>query len=179
MKFKFIDDLSFLEKLNLLLAGIISYNFRNHVASNVGIHQSFIPNQNLQTQEYINKIQNCTDQKKCKLNVSKSNIMIFNFKDTQFTTRLYMENTLLEVITDTKLLGTIVTSDLKWSKNTESLVKRAYSHMQILHKLNSFHVDWQDLKVIYILYIRSVLDQNGLVWCFSRPEDYKLSLERV
>ena len=179
MKFKFVDDLSFLEKLNLLLVGIISYNFLNHVASDVGIHQSFIPNQNLQSQEYINKIQSWTEQKKCKLNVSKSNIMIFNFNDNQFTTRLYMENTPLEVITETKLLGTIVTSDLKWSRNTESLVKRAYSRMQILHKLNSFHVDRQDLKVIYILYIRSVLEQSCPVWHFSLSEDDKLSLERV
>ena len=131
MKFKFIDDLSFLEKLNLLLAGIISYNFNNHVASDVGIHQSYIPNQNLQTQEYIKQIETWTEQKNCKLNVSKSNIMIFNFNDNQFTTRLYMANTLLEVIHETKLLGTIVTSDLKWSRNTESLVKRAYSRMQI------------------------------------------------
>ena len=31
----------------------------------------------------------------------------------------------LGVIEETKLLGTIVTSDLKWSKNTDFLVKKA------------------------------------------------------
>ena len=44
--------------------------------------------------------------------------MIFNFTDLQFTTRLYLESNLLEIITETKLLGTIITSDLKWHKNT-------------------------------------------------------------
>ena len=54
--------------------------------------------------------------------------MIFNFtEDYQFSTRLYLENTLLEIISETKLLGTIVSSDLKWSKNTEMLVKKRVS----------------------------------------------------
>ena len=41
MRFKFVDDLSTLEKLNLILAGLSSYNFRNHVASDIGIEQKF------------------------------------------------------------------------------------------------------------------------------------------
>ena len=33
MRFKFVDDLSLLEKFNLILLGLCSYNFKNHVAS--------------------------------------------------------------------------------------------------------------------------------------------------
>jgi hypothetical protein len=35
----------------------------------------------------------------------------------QFPTRPYLENTFLEIIKETKLLGTIVTSDLTCNKN--------------------------------------------------------------
>ena len=37
MKYKFIDDLSLLEVINLVMCGISSYNFKNHVASDIGI----------------------------------------------------------------------------------------------------------------------------------------------
>ena len=60
-----------------------------------------------------------------KLNIEKSKVMVFNFTvDSQFATRLYLENTLLETITQTKLLGTIIQSDLKWSENTDMIVKK-------------------------------------------------------
>ena len=82
----------------------------------------------------------------------------------QFSTRLYLENTLLEIISQTRLLGTIITSDLKWHKNTEAIVKRGYQRIIILHKLYSFKVHRKDLVNIYILYIRSVLEQSCVVW---------------
>ena len=123
MRFKFVDDLSTLEKLNLILAGLSSYNFKNHVASDIGTNQKFLPNDNILSQQYLNRIETWTDDMKMKLNVKKSKVMVFNFtEDYQFSTRLYMENTLLEIINETKLLGTIITSDLKCSKSTEMLV---------------------------------------------------------
>ena len=45
--FKFINDLSFVEIINLLLKGISSYNFKSHVASNIGVHGQYIPAENL------------------------------------------------------------------------------------------------------------------------------------
>ena len=180
MKFKFVDDLSLLEKLNLILAGISSYNFRNHVASDIGTHQHYIPSQNLKSQESLDNIQEWTKKNLAKLNVQKSKIMIFNFCDEyQFTTRLQIENTVLDIIDESKLLGTIVSTDLTWHKNTEMITKKAYQRMQILHKLTSFKVDKQDLKEIYILYIRSMLEFNCQVWHFSLTDEERTSLERV
>ena len=113
MRFKFVDDLSTLEKLNLILAGLSSYNFKNHVASDIGTNQKFLPNDNILSQQYLNRIETWTDDMKMKLNVKKSKVMVFNFtEDYQFSTRLYLENTLLEIVNETKLLGTIITSDL-------------------------------------------------------------------
>ena len=179
-RFKFVDDLSFLEKLNLILLGLSSYNFKNHVASDVGINQKFLPSSNFQTQHYLDKIEEWTDSNESKLNVGKSQIMIFNFTDNfQFSTRLYLENTLLEVISQTRLLGTVISSDLKWHKNTEVIVKRGYQRMIILHKLYSFKVQIRDLVNIYILYIRSVLEQSCVVWHFDITEEEKMDLERV
>ena len=56
MRFKFVDDLSTLEKLNLILAGLSSYNFRNHVASDIGIEQKYLPTGNFESQQYLKNI---------------------------------------------------------------------------------------------------------------------------
>ena len=115
-----------------------------------------------------------------KLNVDKSKVMIFNFTDNhQFATRLYMEGVLLDTITHTKLLGTIVQSDLKWSKNTDMIVKKGYQRMLILHKLYAFNIPDEDLVNIFVLYIRSILEQNCQVWHFAISQEEKSDLERV
>ena len=41
-KYKFIDDLSILEILNLISIGLSSYNFHNHVASDIGIEHIYL-----------------------------------------------------------------------------------------------------------------------------------------
>ena len=96
-------------------------------------------------------------------NLEKSKVMIFNFTENfQFTTRLFLENLLVEIIDETKLLRTVISSDLKWHKKTEMIVKKSFQRMIILQKLSKFKVDSNDLVTIYILYIRSMtfLSQN-------------------
>ena len=57
--------------------------------------------------------------------------MIYNFTEKkQFGTRLVMENSNLEVIDSVKLLGTIVTNDLKWDQSTAHLVKKSNARME-------------------------------------------------
>ena len=48
---------------------------------------------------------------------------------------------------------------LSWDQNTSFIVKRANARMRILHKLVDFSVPEEELVNIYILYIRSVLEQ--------------------
>ena len=179
-RFKFVDDLSILEKLNLILLGLSEYNFKTHVASDIGIGQKYLPSENFQSQGYLNRIEQWTEDNMMKLNAKKSNVMIFNFtKNFQFTSRLYMENNLLEVVHETKLLGTLISSDLTWHANTDMLTKKAYKRMMMLHKLHSFNVDDEDMVTIYILYIRSILEQSCQVWHFSISQEEKSDLERV
>ena len=42
-RFKFVDDLTVLEIINLLTVGITSYNLKQHVPSDVPVHNNFIP----------------------------------------------------------------------------------------------------------------------------------------
>ena len=111
-----------------------------------------------------------------KLNVQKTKVMIINFtKNYQFSTRIFLEGQLLEIIEETKLLGCIISSDLKFHKN----VKKAYARMTILHKLYSFNVPIEDLLTKYKLYIRSLVAQNVAVWSSSITLEELQDIERV
>ena len=179
-RFKWVDDVSILEIINLITIGLSSYNFKHHVASDIGVDQSYIPSENILTKNYVKKISQWTDENQMKLNGKKTKLMFINFtRNYQFSTRIHLENELLEIIEETKLLGCVITSDLKFHKNTNYMVRRAFARMTMLHKLYAFNVPVEDLVTIYILYIRSLVEQNVAVWNHSITQEETEDLERV
>ena len=110
----------------------------------------------------------------------KTKVMIFNFSNNyKFTTRLKLNNENLEIVNKTKLLGLILTDDLKWDENTTYLVKKAYQRMQLLRKVASFGASLDEKRTIYILYIRNILEQSCVVWSSRLTADNIKDLERV
>ena len=85
----------------------------------------------------------------------------------------------LKLVNETKLLGLILRSDLKWSSNTDYLIKRANARMEILRRLASFSAPVKDMVQIYIIYIRSILEQSCVIWHSSLTEEDSTKLERV
>ena len=75
-RFKFVDDLSFLEIIYLLNVGLATYNVRQHVPSNIPCHNQIIPAEHLKSQEQLKIINNWTKKKKMKLNEKKTKSMI-------------------------------------------------------------------------------------------------------
>ena len=178
-RFKFVDDLTILEVINLLIVGLTSFNIRGSVPTDIPTHNGYIPPENLQTQKHIDQISQWTDNQKMRLNEKKSKIIIFNFTEKQFTTRLNMKGAPLEVLNETKLLGTIIQNDLKWGKNTAALVKKANARMELLRKMSHFKPTMEDMKTVHTTYIRSVLEQSCVVWHSSLTQHNRNDLERV
>ena len=140
-KYKYIDDLSILEVVNVILAGISSYNFKRHVASDIGEHGNFLSVDNIKAQNYLDKMNKWTNDNEMKLNETKTKYMIFNFsKKYQFNMRIHLNENLVEQVNETKLLGCILTDDLTWHSNTRMLVKQAYKQIVILHKIYAFNL---------------------------------------
>ena len=178
--YKFVDDKSVVEIINLFSIGLASHNVKATVPSNIPVTNIFIPGEHLRTQSNMEKVDNWTEKKKMKLNIKKTKNMIFNFsKNNQFSTEIKMENDVIETVTETKLLGTTITSDLSWNKNTEKIVKETNKRMQLLHKASKFTNNTRDLKQIYMLQIRSKLDQSAVVWHSSLTNKNRNDLERV
>ena len=171
-RFRFLDDLSILEIINLLTVGLTSFNLKHQVPNDVAIHNQFIDSRVLKSQEWLSEINTWTQNQKMKINGQKTKNMIFNFSDKyQFSTRLAIDGKPIEVINSTKLLGTIITSDLKWDKNTNHIVKKANARMELIRKVASFGAKKEDLKNLYILFVRSQLEQSAVVWHSSLTEE--------
>ena len=77
-RFKFVDDLTVLEKINLLIVGLSSFYSKASVPSDVAEHNQIIPAECLKSQEYLDKIKQWTDNQKMVLNQKKTKLMVFN-----------------------------------------------------------------------------------------------------
>ena len=115
-----------------------------------------------------------------KENETKSKYIILNFTyNYQFATRLYMNEILLDCEREMKLLGTIISSNLSWSANTNNLIKKAYARMLMLRTVYSFGLSLEDLIQIYSIYIRCYIEQNCIVWSSSLTIELSDNIERV
>ena len=100
------DDLSVIEVTHLVMSGICSYNFRQHVASDIGNHGQYLPISNIQSEKHLDEINNWTHDNQMALNRNKTKYMVVNFtKKFQFNTRISLEDTLLQEVSTCKLLG--------------------------------------------------------------------------
>ena len=179
-RFKFMDDLTILEIINLASVGLASFNIRAQVPSNIPVHNQIIKSEDLKTSSYLADIDKWTDEKLMKLNQKKTKQIIFNFnRGKQFTTKVELKEEPLEIVNEVKLLGVIISDDLKWHKNTNYLTKKANKKMRMLHIAAKFTKNSDHLKHIYKTFIRSNLEFSSTVWHSSLSVADKQDLERV
>ena len=88
--------------------------------------------------------------------------MLFNSAKTRdFVPTLKLDNEDIEVVEELKLLGVLITADLKWTANTTYITKRAYNKLWILRRLKQNGANRVELKDIYIADFKKC----GGVWC--------------
>ena len=177
-RFKYVDDLSILEVL-CLTGFLVEYDTWQHVPSDIGTEQMFLPPEASNTQNNLNEIARWTDENMMFINITKTKYMIFTRSRTEFATRLTVNGQTLDQVTEQKVCGVWITDDLKWEKNSRELSKGAFARISMLTKLKYVGVCQSDLIDVYKLFIRSLLEYCSVVW-HSRltVEDMKV-LERV
>ena len=177
-RFKFIDDLSVLQLV--LLTGLLTeYNFHEHVASDIGIDQKYLPAVSYPTQDTINYISNWTGDNLMKLNVAKSNYMTFTRTEEVFATRLSIGNSKLDQVPVSQILGLWISEDLTWTKNCKEICRKGFSRLSMITKLKYVGVGTDDLITIYILFIRSVTEYCAVAFHSSLTVEQSEKLERI
>jgi hypothetical protein len=63
-RFRFVDDLTVLEIVNLLTVGLTSYNLKQNIPTDIPTHNQYIPAGNLQSQDWLNKINEWTQNQR-------------------------------------------------------------------------------------------------------------------
>ena len=179
-RFKFVDDLTALEKINLLSIGLASYNFKQHVASDIPTHGQFIDNSLLMSQQYLDRIKEWTINQKMVLNEDKTKAMLVNFTHNhQFTTRINLNGKNIDVVNQMKILGTIITNKISWNENCNNLVRKANARMQLLRKIWSFGSTIPEMVELWKVFCRGILEQTCPLWDSSLTDQNISDLERV
>ena len=130
--------------------------------------------------EQLKEIQQYAVDNKMKLNLPKTKLMLFNpCKSKDFMPEFEIENTRIDLVEQTRLLGVVLTSNLSWSANTDSIVERCQKKMWTLRRLKKLGANRDDLIDIYIKQIRSIAEFAVPVWNSSLIGEDVASLERI
>ena len=179
-RFKFVDDLSTIEVINLLTIGLSSLYMKNQVPSDIPVHGQFVDSSNTKSQQYLNQINNWTENQKMIISQKKTKAMIINFTDNhQFTTRLQLKGDNIEIVDKMKILGTVITDKLTWDDNCSNLIKKVNARMQLLRGVLSFGATNPEMVHLWITFCRSVLEQSCVVWHGSLTQENENDLERT
>ena len=79
-RFRFIDDLSLLEIVNLLTVGLSSFNLKMQMPNDLSTHNPFVEPQNLKSQKWLDEINTWTVNQKMKINEQKTHAAFFKFQ---------------------------------------------------------------------------------------------------
>ena len=178
---KYVDDLTLAEAINLPTK--LEYipdsvrqqpdNYHARTGHVLPVERSLVHRQLEKTREYA--VNN-----DMMINYKKTKAMVFNpCTSVDFMPDLRMEEHELEVVDEVRLLGIIISSDLKWSANTENMIKRAYKKLWIIRRLKGLGASEIDLVELYTKMIRSILELAVPAWQGAITQQERINLERV
>ena len=97
------------------------------------------------------------------INERKSNIMLFNKSRTvDFPPEFSFKNKQhLQVVEETRLLGVVLTSDLRWQANTTALCSKAMARMWLLRRMKSLRLEPEFILDYYLKEVRSLAEPTS------------------
>ena len=85
----------------------------------------------------------------------------------------------IDYIGETKLVGIILSEDLKWEKNTFYICKKAREKLWILRRMLKLQLDIYKMFDVYVKEVRSILELAVPVWHFSLIVKQTEDIERI
>ena len=175
----YIDDLSEAEAINLKKRLIDDPVQRPYPLNYHERTQHILPVSTLQDQ--LHKIEDFTVNNIMKINSSKSKIMIFNkSRNYDFPPEYsFKDGQNLEVLEDTKLLGIQLSTDLRWSSNTQTVYGRAMSKMWLLRRMKLLKLEPIIILDYYVKEIRVLAEQGVPIWNSGLTKGQVKDLEKI
>ena len=116
-----------------------------------------------------------------RINESKSKIMIFN-KSRKYDFQpefSFNDGETLEVVEETRLLGIVLTPDLRWFGNTRSIYTKAISKLWLLRRMKVLKLDPHVIFDYYLKEIRVLAEQGVAIWNSGLTKGQVNDLEKI
>ena len=167
IKRKWIDDLSILTAIDLKKEAVHDPTLRTQGPLQYHSRtEHHLPEHRNPLQSEAMKLQNYANENFMRINPLKTKVAIFNplhKVDIMPQITFDGENN-IEVVEEYKLLGQIVSTDMKTIKNTNNILKKCYSRMYMLRRLNSLGCPRKDMIDILKQQILSIAEQAVPYW---------------
>ena len=125
-----------------------------------------LPDENNLLQFYIHDVETFASNNNMIIDKKKTQGMLFTFsRKLDFPPEIFFsDGSFLETISETTLLGVVITDDLKWKKNTSHICTKARQKLWMLRRLILLDFSVHELFDVYRKEIRSVLEYAVPVW---------------
>ena len=111
--------------------------------------------QQTRIQDALDDMNEWTRNNNMKLNPSKCTTMIITFcKNPPQRETLSIADVELSAVTEAKLLGVVLQSNLKWDSHVTHVIKKCNRKLYMLRSLKRFNIPVTDLVTVYSVYIR-------------------------
>ena len=182
LSLKYIDDLSLLSAINLKLSLVPDPVDRPRPLAFNERTQQILPTEVNHMQEELYKLKVFTSNNLMKIKEKKTTVMKFNFSKTNdFPPELLIDGfeNQVQIVNEAKLLGIILTSDLRWEANTDYICGKAYKKMWTLRRMKALDLDPLLIVDVYIKEVRSVLELAVPAWHSGLTLKQSADIERV
>ena len=180
-KVKFVDDGSVAVSIELKKCLVADPETR---PKPLNLHERtnhILPARNNLLQMYLDDTEKFTDENKMKLNSKKTKVILFNkSRKWDFPPEMaFSDGQNLEVVSEMKLVGVVLTDDLRWTKNTEYICQKAMERMWILRRMKFYELDDEYILDTYMKEIRSIMELAAPVWHGGLTVKQSRDIERI
>ena len=106
-----------------------------------------------------------TEKDKMVINEAKCNVITFNFSNKNIGPQnLLLNGNILNSVNKIKLLGVIITDDLRWSENTAQICKKVNKKFYLLCILRQFDFNQEELLIAWKVLLRPITEYAVPLW---------------
>lgn len=133
------------------------------------------------TMQYVTEyLSRWSADNKMRFNVTKSKEIIFSFaKSAPDCLPISIDGNNIERVEEVKILGVTISSDLKWTKHVNNLLKKANKRLYLLMLCRRAGLSVGDMLCIYTSIIRSTLEYCAVVWHTNLPKYLSDAIENI
>ena len=178
VKVKYIDDGTVATSINLKKCLINDPINRQRP---LNYHERTMPPENNLLQYYMDDTEKFTLENRMKINPKKSQVILFNkSRNWDFPPEVsFADGNNLEYVSELKLVGVVISDDLRWGKNTQYICKKASQRLWTLRRMKMLSLDEEIILDTYTKEIRSILELAVPVWHSGLTAKQIRDIERV